>query len=133
MVGWPIVLFLIAERLRNLGKHNFADVVDYRLKGGPIRVMAALSTLVVVIFYLIGQMAGAGQSLHTLLPQIQYWQSIIIVGPFARQDGVDRFRPTVVLCHSNPIGRDWRVSAEVPRRRLLGELQASPMPEIPRQ
>ena len=69
LVGWPIVLFLIAERLRNLGKYTFADVAAYRLKGGPIRAMAALSTLVVVIFYLIGQMVGAGQLLHTLLPQ----------------------------------------------------------------
>ncbi len=80
LVGWPIVLFLIAERLRNLGKYTFADVAAYRLKRAPIRVMAALSTLVVVIFYLIGQMVGAGQLLHTLLPQIEYWQSIIIVG-----------------------------------------------------
>ena len=80
LVGWPIVLFLIAERLRNLGKYTFADVAAYRLKRGPIRVMAALSSLVVVIFYLIGQMVGAGQLLHTLLPQIEYWQSIIIVG-----------------------------------------------------
>ena len=80
LVGWPIVLFLIAERLRNLGKYTFADVAAYRLKREPIRVMAALSTLVVVIFYLIGQMVGAGQLLHTLLPQIEYWQSIIIVG-----------------------------------------------------
>ena len=80
LVGWPIVLFLISERLRNLGKYTFADVAAYRLKREPVRVMAALSTLVVVIFYLIGQMVGAGQLLHTLVPQIQYWQSIIIVG-----------------------------------------------------
>ena len=44
LVGWPIVLFLIAERLRNLGKYTFADVAAYRLKREPIRVMAALST-----------------------------------------------------------------------------------------
>ena len=80
LVGWPIVLFLIAERLRNLGKYTFADVAAYRLKREPIRIMAALSSLVVVIFYLIGQMVGAGQLLHTLVPQIEYWQSIIIVG-----------------------------------------------------
>src|SRR5271165_2792489 len=80
LVGWPIILFLVAERLRNLGKYTFADVVAYRLKREPVRVMAALSTLVVVIFYLIGQMVGAGQLLHTLLPQLEYWQSIIIVG-----------------------------------------------------
>ncbi len=80
LVGWPIMLFLIAERLRNLGKYTFADVAAYRLKREPVRVMAALSALVVVIFYLIGQMVGAGQLLHTLVPQIEYWQSIIIVG-----------------------------------------------------
>jgi len=51
LVGWPIVLFLIAERLRNLGKYTFADVAAYRLKREPVRVMAALSTLVVVITF----------------------------------------------------------------------------------
>ena len=80
LVGWPIVLFLISERLRNLGKYTFADVAAYRLRREPIRVMAAISTLIVVIFYLIGQMVGAGQLLHTLLPQIEYIHSILIVG-----------------------------------------------------
>ena len=80
LVGWPIVLFLISERLRNLGKYTFADVAAYRLRREPIRVMAALSTLTVVIFYLIGQMVGAGQLLHTLLPQIEYSHSILAVG-----------------------------------------------------
>ena len=80
LVGWPIVLFLISERLRNLGKYTFADVAAYRLRREPIRVMAALSTLIVVIFYLIGQMVGAGQLLHTLVPQIQYWHSVVAVG-----------------------------------------------------
>jgi cation/acetate symporter len=80
LVGWPIILFLIAERLRNLGKYTFADVAAFRLQGGPIRVMAALSTLVVVIFYLIGQMVGAGQLLHALVPQIDYLYAVIVVG-----------------------------------------------------
>ena len=56
MVGWPIVLFLVAERLRNLGKFNLSDVVSFRLEEKPVRTLAALSSLVVVAFYLIAQM-----------------------------------------------------------------------------
>jgi cation/acetate symporter len=80
LVGWPIILFLIAERLRNLGKYTYADVVSFRLQQGPIRVMAAISSLIVVIWYLIGQAVGAGQLLHTLVPQISYVQAIVVVG-----------------------------------------------------
>ena len=49
LVGWPIVLFLVAERLRNLGKFTFSDVVAYRLKQKPVRVFAASGSLLVVI------------------------------------------------------------------------------------
>ncbi len=80
LVGWPIILFLIAERLRNLGKYTYADVVAFRLKQGPVRTMAAISSLIVVVWYLIGQAVGAGQLLHTLVPQISYRESIIAVG-----------------------------------------------------
>jgi len=80
LVGWPIILFLIAERLRNLGKYTYADVVSFRLKQGPIRVMAAISSLIVVIWYLIGQAVGAGQLLHTLIPQVSYKEAIVVVG-----------------------------------------------------
>jgi len=80
LVGWPIILFLIAERLRNLGKYTYADVVSFRLQQGPIRIMAAISSLIVVIWYLIGQAVGAGQLLHTLVPQMSYRLSIVIVG-----------------------------------------------------
>src|SRR6185369_7134895 len=58
LVGWPIVLFLIAEPLRNLGKYTFADVVAFRMRQTPVRVAAAIGTLSVVIFYLIAQMVG---------------------------------------------------------------------------
>ena len=61
LVGWPIVLFLIAERLRNLGKYTFADVASFRLQQTPIRILSAVGTLTVVAFYLIAQMVGAGQ------------------------------------------------------------------------
>ena len=80
LVGWPIILFLIAERLRNLGKYTYADVASFRLQQGPVRTMAAIGSLIVVIWYLIGQAVGAGQLLHTLVPQISYRQSIVIVG-----------------------------------------------------
>ena len=80
LVGWPIILFLVAERLRNLGKYTYADVVSFRLQQKPIRIMAAISSLIVVIWYLIGQAVGAGQLLHTLVPQMSYRASIVIVG-----------------------------------------------------
>ena len=80
LVGWPIILFLIAERLRNLGKYTYADVASFRLQQGPVRTMAAIGSLIVVIWYLIGQAVGAGQLLHTLVPQMSYKLSIVIVG-----------------------------------------------------
>jgi cation/acetate symporter len=61
LVGWPIIMFLMAEPLRNLGRYTFADVASYRLQATPIRAMAATGTLVTVAFYLIAQMVGAGQ------------------------------------------------------------------------
>ena len=60
LVGWPVITFLIAEPLRNLGKYTFADVVAYRLRQRPVRIAAAIGTLTVVPFYLIAQMVGAG-------------------------------------------------------------------------
>lgn len=79
MVGWPIVLFLVAERLRNLGKFNLSDVVSFRLEEKPVRTLAAISSLVVVAFYLIAQMVGAGQ-LIKLLFGLNYNLAVVIVG-----------------------------------------------------
>jgi cation/acetate symporter len=79
LVGWPIVLFLIAEPLRNLGKYTFADVVAFRLKQTPVRIAAAIGTLSVVTFYLIAQMVGAGD-LIALLFGIEYTLAVVIVG-----------------------------------------------------
>lgn len=79
LVGWPIVLFLIAEPLRNLGKYTFADVVAYRLKQTPVRIAAAIGTLSVVTLYLIAQMVGAGD-LIALLFGINYTLSVVLVG-----------------------------------------------------
>jgi cation/acetate symporter len=79
LVGWPVVLFLIAEPLRNLGKYTFADVVALRLRQTPVRLAAALGTLATVIFYLIAQMVGAG-GLIKLMFGLSYEVAIIIVG-----------------------------------------------------
>lgn len=79
LVGWPILTFLMAERLRNLGKYTFADVAAYRFQQAPIRVFAASGTLAVVAFYLIAQMVGAGQ-LIKLLFGLEYWIAVVIVG-----------------------------------------------------
>ena len=79
LVGWPILTFLMAERLRNLGKFTFADVASFRFAQTPVRVFAAISTLVVVAFYLIAQMVGAGQ-LIKLLFGLDYWMAVVIVG-----------------------------------------------------
>src|SRR6188508_3496323 len=79
LVGWPVVTFLLAERLRNLGKFTFADVAAFRFEQTPVRVFAASGTLVVVAFYLIAQMVGAGQ-LIKLLFGLEYWIAVVIVG-----------------------------------------------------
>ena len=79
LVGWPVITFLMAERLRNLGKFTFADVAGYRFQQTPIRVFAASGTLVVVAFYLIAQMVGAG-ALIKLLFGLDYWIAVVIVG-----------------------------------------------------
>lgn len=79
IVGWPIITFLIAERLRNLGRFTFADVAAYRFSQTPVRAFAASGTLVVVAFYLIAQMVGAGQ-LIKLLFGLDYWLAVVIVG-----------------------------------------------------
>ncbi|NLX16886.1 MAG: cation acetate symporter [Ramlibacter sp.] len=77
--GWPIILFLMAERLRNLGRFTFSDITAYRLDQGKIRTMAAVSSLTVVCFYLIAQMVGAGQ-LIKLLFGLDYNIAIFAVG-----------------------------------------------------
>jgi cation/acetate symporter len=79
LVGWPVVTFLLAERLRNLGKFTFADVAAFRFSQKPVRIFAASGTLVVVAFYLIAQMVGAGQ-LIKLLFGLEYWIAVVIVG-----------------------------------------------------
>jgi cation/acetate symporter len=78
-VGWPIILFLMAERLRNLGKFTFADIASYRLDQNRIRTFAAFGSLTVVCFYLIVQMVGAGQLIQ-LLFGLDYNYAVVCVG-----------------------------------------------------
>ncbi|MGA8880429.1 MAG: cation acetate symporter [Azonexus sp.] len=79
LVGWPVITFLMAERLRNLGKFTFADVASYRFAQTPVRIFAATSTLVVVAFYMIAQMVGAGQLIKVLFG-LEYMYAEILVG-----------------------------------------------------
>src|SRR5574342_1023568 len=79
LVGWPIIMFLISEPLRNLGKYTFADVVAYRLQQRPIRAAAAAGSIVVVLTYLLAQMVGAG-TLIKLMFGMQFEWAIIVTG-----------------------------------------------------
>ena len=79
LVGWPVITFLMAERLRNLGKCTFADVASYRFAQTPTRVFAACGSLVVVAFYMIAQMVGAGQLIKVLFG-LEYHYAVMIVG-----------------------------------------------------
>ncbi|WP_354112559.1 cation acetate symporter [Bradyrhizobium sp. RT3a] len=79
LASWPIVLFLVAEPLRRLGKYSFADVLTHKLRERPVRILAGSSTLVIVSFYLVAQMVGAGE-LISLLFGIGYTPAIIMVG-----------------------------------------------------
>ena len=79
LVGWPVILFLIAERLRNLGKYTFADVASFRLDQTWIRILSAIGTFAVVAFYLIAQMVGAGKLIQ-LLFGLDYLHAVVIVG-----------------------------------------------------
>ena len=79
LVGWPVITFLMAERLRNLGKFTFADVASYRFAQTPVRIFAASASLVIVAFYMIAQMVGAGQLIKVLFG-MDYMYAEILVG-----------------------------------------------------
>ncbi|GAB3448912.1 cation acetate symporter [Insolitispirillum peregrinum] len=79
LVGWPLILFLMAERLRNLGKYTFADITAYRLNQTKIRTLSACGSLSVVALYLIAQMVGAGKLIQ-LLFGLDYAYAVMLVG-----------------------------------------------------
>jgi cation/acetate symporter len=79
LVGWPVILFMISEQLRNLGKYTFADVTAYRLRQKPVRILAALGSIAVVILYLIAQMVGSGKLIEILFG-LDYEYAVVLVG-----------------------------------------------------
>ena len=79
LVGWPIILFFMAEKLRNLGKFTFADIAAYRLGQKEIRTLAAFGSLSVVVLYLIAQMVGAGKLIQVLFG-MEYEYAVVLVG-----------------------------------------------------
>ncbi len=79
LVGWPALMFLIAEPLRNLGTFTFADVVAFRLRQVPIRIAAAFGGILTLLFYVLAQMVGAG-NLITLLFGVRYEWAVLSVG-----------------------------------------------------
>eukprot|EP01029_Cantina_marsupialis_P001655 TRINITY_DN114502_c0_g1_i4.p1 TRINITY_DN114502_c0_g1~~TRINITY_DN114502_c0_g1_i4.p1 ORF type:complete len:550 (-),score=127.62 TRINITY_DN114502_c0_g1_i4:86-1735(-) len=79
LVGWPVILFLMAEKLRNLGKFTFADIAAYRLGQKEIRTLAAFGSLAVVTLYLIAQMVGSGKLIQVLFG-LEYEYAVILVG-----------------------------------------------------
>jgi len=79
LVGWPVILFLVAEQLRNLGKYTFADVASYRLRQIPIRTLAACGSITTVVLYLIAQMVGSGKLIQILFG-LPYELAVLIVG-----------------------------------------------------
>jgi cation/acetate symporter len=97
LVGWPVVTFLIAEPLRNLGKYTFADVASFRLGQTEIRILAACGSLVTVAFYLIAQMVGAGKLIQILFG-LDYWMAVVIVKAVLLLSGAS-FMALAVLWH----------------------------------
>ena len=79
VAGWPVVLFLLSERLKNLGKYTFADAVSLRLAATPMRTLAATGSLVAVVLYLIGQMVGAGKLIEVLF-HLDYPVAVVSIG-----------------------------------------------------
>ena len=79
LVGWPALMFLIAEPVRNLGQYTFADVVAFRLRPVPVRIAAAVGGILTLLFYVLAQMVGAG-NLVRLMFGISYESAVVIVG-----------------------------------------------------
>lgn len=79
LIAYLVVLFLVAEPLRNLGKYTLADMINSRFDARKVRGAAALSTITIVLFYMIAQLVGAG-ALIQLLFDIPYWIAVLIVG-----------------------------------------------------
>src|SRR5258707_7610268 len=92
LASWPIVLFLVAEPLRRLGKYSFADVLTHKLRERPIRILAGTSTIVIVSFYLVAQMVGAGELLSFVVG-IRYGPAVLMIRVLLILDSTVRRMP----------------------------------------
>lgn len=79
LAGWIVALFVVAEPLKKLGRYTFADALDARFQSRGIKLAAAISTLVVSLFYLIPQMVGAGVLIKPLLG-FSHATGVLLVG-----------------------------------------------------
>jgi cation/acetate symporter len=79
LAGWVVALFVVAEPMRRLGRYTFTDALDAKFNKRSLKLMAAIATLVVSIFYLIPQMVGAGVLIEPLLG-FPYWVGVVLVG-----------------------------------------------------
>ncbi|MCS7071860.1 MAG: hypothetical protein NZM00_10175, partial [Anaerolinea sp.] len=80
LAGWVVALFVIAEPIKRLGKYTFADALDSQFNSRAIKLSAAISTLLVSLFYLIPQMVGAGALIKPLLGIEHHWGVLIVGG-----------------------------------------------------
>ena len=136
LTGWPIVLFLMSERLRNLGSYTFADAAAFRLDRTPIRLVAAIGSLVVVLFYLVAQMIGAGKVIE-LLFGVNYLIAVTSVGvptiPYVTVGGmqattwVQITKAALLLCGGTLLGFVvlWRFDFSVRRAVCRGQQHSS--------
>jgi cation/acetate symporter len=80
LIGWPALLFLLADRLRRLGKYTLTDVLQQRLEPRPIRIFAGCANLVVLVFYMLSQMVGAGLLVNLLIGVDFVWSALLVGG-----------------------------------------------------
>ena len=78
IVGWPVLLYILAERMRTLGRYTLTDVLAVRLRNKPIRIYAACATLSILVFYMIAQMVGAGLLVNLLLGLDFIWAALLV-------------------------------------------------------
>ena len=79
LAGWVVALFVVAEPMRRLGRYTFTDALDAKFNKRSVKLLAAIATLIVSIFYLIPQMVGAGVLIEPLLG-FPHWVGVVLVG-----------------------------------------------------
>ena len=79
LAGWIVALFVIAEPVKRLGRYTLADALNSRFRSRGLKLVAAISTLVISLFYLVPQMVGAGALIKPLLG-LPHWSGVVMVG-----------------------------------------------------